>query len=174
MTDLTTFDRLKGAALLPPSLAFSALSPCGCRYGRICSKPQSSPHAVQSMMPDSIALALRLAFAHRGYGQQKRLLFCFCFYQNAQRQGLPVFRDKRPRRLEEGRPLHVRVRSLADNREAPQGCPLYPQKRTFVSALSMSALCQKRTYACHRPSCRQTRLQAHAGKSAHGHLADIG
>src|SRR5262245_27969786 len=24
-------------------------------------------------------------------------------------------------------------------------CPLYPQKRTFVSAIDMSALCQKRT-----------------------------
>jgi hypothetical protein len=27
----------------------------------------------------------------------------------------------------------------------PTRCPLYPQKRTFVSAIGMSALCQKRT-----------------------------
>jgi hypothetical protein len=38
------------------------------------------------------------------------------------------------------RPLWV----ISGHRRADQRCPLCPQKRTFVSAMSMSALCQRR------------------------------
>src|SRR5262249_7521880 len=34
--------------------------------------------------------------------------------------------------------------------EALGRCPLYPQKRTLVSWVVMSALCQKRTHALHK------------------------
>ena len=40
---------------------------------------------------------------------------------------------------------NVRYGSLADIGERIQGCPLYPQKRTYSSSASMSAMCQKRT-----------------------------
>jgi hypothetical protein len=64
-----------------------------------------------------------------------------------------------------GFPLRVKSR----HRVTSASCPLCPQKRTFVSALSMSALCHKRTSVqavipCssrqhksgHRPSCRRS------------------
>jgi hypothetical protein len=54
-------DTLKGAALIATFIGVLITFACGCPYGRTCGKPQSSPHAVQSTMPDSIALALRHA-----------------------------------------------------------------------------------------------------------------
>ena len=47
-------DTLKGAALVGTFIGvLNQSSPCGCRYGRMCGKPQSSPPA-----PISIRLVL--------------------------------------------------------------------------------------------------------------------
>src|SRR5215470_2277739 len=45
-------------------------------------------------------------------------------------------------------PLWVKSRHRGISNE----CPLYPQKRTFVTATGMSALCQKRTIAHRHPN----------------------
>ena len=36
---------------------------------------------------------------------------------------------------------------ISGHQPADQGCPLYPQQQTFVSARGMSEKCQKRTFA---------------------------
>src|SRR5262249_53198003 len=45
--------------------------------------------------------------------------------------------------------VRLRKAALGQNRRpcASASCPLYPQKRTWISTVAMSALCQKRTYA---------------------------
>jgi hypothetical protein len=50
-------------------------------------------------------------------------------------------------------------------------CPLYPQKRTFVTATGMSALCQKRTHALQQFCCYSitwSALGGYAGRILEG------
>jgi hypothetical protein len=53
--------------------------------------------------------------------------------------------------------LRIIVTASTVRREAAVGqCPLCPQKRTFVSALSVSALCHKRTWLATQTLQRMT------------------
>ena len=51
------------------------------------------------------------------------------------------------------------------------GCPLYPRKRTSLSKMVMSALCQKRTHALHKwtSSVRNNEIPRTPGVRSEGH-----
>ena len=59
---------------------------------------------------------------------------------------------------------NVRFGSLADIGEACQECPLYPQKRTFVSPIEQSALCHKQTFTQARPPISRPAYRRFQGK----------